>query len=235
MRRRDVAFFVTRMVARASVASLAARAAGAAGAACALWPGLAQTAEAPVELQDYIRLSKTLPVDLPTGRKIEVVEFFWYECPHCNAFEPALEAWASRLPDDVELRRVPVGFTPRQEVTQRLFYALQLLGRLQGEGTLHAKVYDAIHKRWNPPETERQWADFAARHGIDRARFLEVFRSDAVSSLLRKANTWADDAEVEGVPTLVVQGRYSTSPSRAGSRERALSVADYLIGLARGG
>lgn len=190
--------------------------------------------DVPVELQDYIRLSKTLPVELPAGKKIEVVEFFWYECPHCNAFEPLLEAWAARQAADVALRRVPVGFTPRHEVTQRLFYALQALGRLEGDSGLHAKVFDAIHNHWRAPSSERQWADFVAGHGVDRARFVEVFRSAEVSALLRRANQWADDAEVEGVPTLVVQGRYSTSPARAGSRERALVVTDHLIQLARG-
>jgi len=207
-------------------------------AAGATWPWLApaaaQTADVPVELQDYIRLAKPVPVaDLPTGRRIEVVEFFWYECPHCNAFEPVLEAWVGRLAADVEFRHVPVGFTPHQALTQRLFYTLQTLGRLHGTGSLHAKVYDAIHNRWRTPETERQWADFAAGHGVERARFVEVFRSDAVTALLRRANAWADAAEVEGVPTLVVHGRYSTSPARAGSRERALWVADHLIALAR--
>jgi protein dithiol oxidoreductase (disulfide-forming) len=194
------------------------------------WPVRAQ--EVPVELQDYVRLSKQVPVELPAGKRVEVVSFFWYECPHCNAFEPMLDAWVGRLAPDVEFRQVPVGFTPRHEVTQRLFYALRAMGRV-GDAGLHAKVYDAIHNRWRRPSSEAQWADFVAGHGVDRARFVEVFRSDEVTELLRKANQWAADAEIEGVPTLVVQGRYTTSPARAGSRDRALSVADYLIGLAR--
>jgi len=209
----------------------AAAAAGWPLATLTLTPARAQ--EVPVELQDYVRLSKALPVDLPAGKKIEVVEFFWYECPHCNAFEPVLQAWAQRLAPDVEFRYMPVGFTPRHELTQRLYYALKTMGRLDDGGVLHAKVYDAIHNSWRSPGSERQWADFVAGQGVDRARFVERFRSDEVSALLRKANQWADDAEVEGVPTLLIQGRYTTSPSRAGSRERALSVAEHLIRLAR--
>jgi thiol:disulfide interchange protein DsbA len=208
-------------------------------AAGAVLPGLARAQETPVELQDYVRLATPVPVELPAGKKLEVAEFFWYECPHCNAFEPVLEAWATRLAADVALRRVPVGFSPRHELTQRLFYALQVMGLvaraegLEGAGALHTQVYDVIHQRGRPPGSERQWADFVAGQGADRARFVEAFRSAEVTALVHKANRWADAAEVEGVPTLVVHGRYSTSPARAGSRERALAVADHLIQLAR--
>lgn len=197
------------------------------------WPWFARAQAVPIELEDYVRLTKDVPVELPTGKKVEVVEFFWYECPHCNAFEPVLEGWVGSLAADVEFRRVPVGFTPHHEMTQRLFYALQVMGRLYGANGLHAKVYDAIHNRWRAPASERQWAGFVAGHGVDRARFVETFRSDEVTALVRKATAWTDAAEVEGVPTLVVQGRYSTSPARASSRERALLVADHLIQLAR--
>ena len=197
------------------------------------WPRIVLAQEVPTELVDYVRLAKDVPVELPAGKKVEVVEFFWYECPHCNAFEPVLEAWVGRLAPDVEFRRVPVGFTRRHEVTQRLFYALQVMGRLYGASGLHAQVYDAIHNRSCSPTSERQWAEFVAGHGVDRTRFVEVFRSDEVTALVSKATTWTDAAEIEGVPTLVVQGRYSTSPARAGSRERALSVTDYLIQRAR--
>lgn len=197
------------------------------------WPRFLRAQDVPTELADYIRLTKDVPVELPAGKKVEVVEFFWYECPHCNAFEPVLEAWAGQLAADVEFRRVPVGFTPHHELTQRLFYALQVMGRLYGTNGLHSKVYDAIHNRWRAPSSERQWAGFVADHGVDRTRFVEVFRSDEVTALVRQATTWTDAAEIEGVPTLVVQGRYSTSPARAGTRERALWVADHLIQMAR--
>lgn len=215
MRRRELAFIVTGL---------------AMGTA---WPRIVRAQDVPTELVDYVRLSKDVPVELPAGKKVEVIEFFWYECPHCNAFEPVLEAWVGLLAPDVEFRRVPVGFTRRHEVTQRLFYALQVMSRLYGASGLHAQVFDAIHNRWRSPTSERQWADFVADHGVDRTRFVEVFRSDEVTALVRKATTWTDAAEIEGVPTLVVQGRYSTSPARAGSRERALSVADHLIQQAR--
>ena len=128
-----------------------ARLLGAAGAAVALPRVVAQPAT-PAEGVHYVRLAEPAPAG-PAG-KIEVIEFFWYECPHCNAFEPALEAWTKQQGDDVAFRRVPVWF--REEpftAQQRLFYALEALGALP---TLHRKVFYAIHgERFRMPMTRR--------------------------------------------------------------------------------
>src|SRR5574343_585811 len=96
---------------------------------------------APVAGRDYQKVEPFAPVGAPAG-KVEVVEFFWYSCPHCNAFEPLLEQWVKALPKDVAFRRVPVAFRDDFVPQQRLYYALEALGQLD---KLHAKVFQAIH------------------------------------------------------------------------------------------
>src|SRR5262245_36652276 len=118
-----------------------------AGTACVLastalgLPGLAFAQRLPQEGKDFRALKQRAAIEAPAG-KVEVVEFFWYNCPHCNAFEPQLQAWIKKLPADVAFRRVPVAFRADFHPQQRLFYTLEALGRLD---TLHAKVFHAIH------------------------------------------------------------------------------------------
>jgi protein dithiol oxidoreductase (disulfide-forming) len=180
----------------------------------------------PVELEDYVQLERPLEVSLPPGKKIELVEFFWYECPHCNAFQPLLVDWMRTLPADVALRYVPVGFTPRHEAAQRMFCALQVMGLAED---LHAKIYDAIHLRNRRIDFEYQMVSLVSGLGGDGARFREVVRSPEVASLARRATQLADAYGVDGVPTLGIQGRFRTSPAMTGGRERALRVAEVLI------
>ncbi|MEO7245495.1 MAG: thiol:disulfide interchange protein DsbA/DsbL, partial [Rubrivivax sp.] len=115
----------------------------AAGGLALLSGGAARAQGKPVEGTQYIKLAQPAPVSLSSpDKKVEVVEFFWYECPHCNTFEPLLEPWARQLPPDVAFHRVPVGFTARHQVAQRAYYALEEMGQLE---TLHSRVFAAIH------------------------------------------------------------------------------------------
>ena len=186
----------------------------------------------PVEVQDYVALDKPLQVTLAPGKAVEVIEFFWYECPHCNAFEPLLVQWLHRLPPDVQFRHVPVGFTPRHVATQRLFYALQALGELE---RLHAKVFDAIHRRSRRLSSEDAQRRFVAAEGVDEARFLEVLRSSGVATQVEAATRLADAYDVDSVPTLGIHGRFATGPAMTSSRQRTLAVADALIERCREG
>jgi len=179
----------------------------------------------PVAGDDFLVLDKQVGVEAPQG-KVEVVEFFWYECPHCNAFQPLLVDWMRTLPADVALRYVPVGFTPRHEAAQRMFCALQVMGLAED---LHAKIYDAIHLRNRRIDFEYQMVSLVSGLGGDGARFREVVRSPEVASLARRATQLADAYGVDGVPTLGIQGRFRTSPAMTGGRERALRVAEVLI------
>lgn len=190
---------------------------------------LAQGGE-PVEGTHYVKLSQAAPTSAPVG-KIEVVEFFWYGCPHCNHFEPYLAAWAAKLPADVVFRRVPVAFreTPFG-IHQRLFYALEAMGLLPA---LHAKVFHAIHEEGLKLDKPELIGDFIAKQGVDKAKFLGVMESFGVQTKCRQARTLADAYKIDGVPTVGIAGQYYTSVGLNGTPEKALATTDALINKVR--
>ena len=179
------------------------------------------------EGRDYKRVETPVPV---AEGKLEVVEFFGYWCPHCNAFEPALDAWAKKLPPQITFRRIPVAFTPGQEPLQRLYYAIEAMGQVD---TLHKKVFAALHAERKRLNTESDILDWAKTQGVDTAKLADTMKSFAVATKLRQSKQLADGYRIDGVPTLGIQGRFMTSPSIAGSPERALAVADALIAQSR--
>lgn len=185
----------------------------------------------PSEGKDYAVLAQPVRQNAP-AKKIEVIEFFWYGCPHCYAFEPFLEAWVQKLPADVVFHRVPWAIRPIPgQAHQRLFYALQTLGVLEA---VHRKVFDAFHNRVLHPEMEdapEVFADFLAKNGVDRAKFLDAYNSFTVRQVkVNEATRLADDYRVSGVPTLAVGGRFFTLP---GNPQPMLDTANYLIAKAR--
>jgi protein dithiol oxidoreductase (disulfide-forming) len=183
----------------------------------------------PEEGTDYLALDKRVSVDAPQG-KVEVIEFFWYSCPHCNAFEPKLEAWSKKLPADVVLRRVPVAFRDDFVPQQRLYYTLEALGKL---GELHAKVFQAIHADRQSINREDLILEWAAKQGLDQAKFKELYNSFSISTKTRRATQLQDAFKVQGVPAIGIAGRYYTDGTMAGTLDRALQVTDYLIAEAR--
>ena len=185
----------------------------------------------PVEGVNFIRLAKPAPVAAPAG-KVEVVEFFWYGCPHCNALEPALEAWIKKLPADVVFRRVPVAFGAVHEAHQRLFYTLEAMGQL---GAMHPKIFAAIHTQRQRLEKEAEQVAFLKGAGVDTAKYAEVSKSFSVQTKMRQAKQLAEAYDIDGVPTIGVHGRFVTSGSLAGDNVRALAVAEVLIARARNG
>lgn len=185
----------------------------------------------PVEGKDYVKLSQPVPLGtLPNGKKIEVVEFFWYECPHCNAFEPVLEPWTTRLPADVSFRRVPVGFTARHQVAQKVYYALEEMGVL---ASTHRKVFTAVHGQGQRLGSDADALALVGGLGIDKAKFADTYKSFQVSTKASKARQLSDSYKIDGVPALGINGRYFTAASLAGSHEAALAVADFLITRSR--
>lgn len=179
--------------------------------------------------RDYRVLGKPVPVQAPAG-KIEVVEFFWYSCPHCYAFEPLLEDWRKRQPAEIAFRRVPVAFRDDFVPQQRLFYTLEAMGKLE---ELHSKIFQAIHKDGEPTDREDRILAFVQKHGLNRARFQELYNSAAVSEKARKARELQDLFEVDGVPAMGVAGRFYTDGTLAGGRERTLLIVDHLVAEAR--
>jgi protein dithiol oxidoreductase (disulfide-forming) len=209
----------------------AASVAAAASLGAAALPGVAQAqAKAFKEGSDYLLLDKPAPTEVPAGQ-VEVVEFFWYSCPHCNAFEPQLEAWTKKAPKDVTLRRVPVSFRPDFEPQQRLFYVLEGMGKVE---ELHKKVFYAIHVDKQPLNTEALLTAWAEKQGINKGKFTEMYNSFSVSTKARKATQLQNLYKVDGVPALGIGGRYYTSGDLAQNMDRALQVADYLVGQSRG-
>lgn len=180
---------------------------------------------------EYLVLDKPAPTEAAAG-KVEVIEFFWYSCPHCNRFEPQLEAWIKKAPKDVSVRRVPVAFRPEFEPQQRLYYVLESMGKVDD---MQLKVFNAIHTEKLPLTTGEQIAVWVEKQGIDKAKFLEAYNSFPVVTKVRKATQLQDFYKVQGVPALGVAGRYYTDGTQAETMERALLVVDYLVGISRKG
>lgn len=194
---------------------------------------------APVLDTDYVKLVERQPVD--TGKKVEVIEFFAYYCPHCYAFEPALEAWVKKQGDDIVFKRVHIqggaGVLPQQ----RLFYTLDAMGLLN---QYHQKVFDAMHQEHLRLSSDEQVFDWATQNGIDRAKFVDTYRSFGIQARLRRAGAMMDSYGVDRWPLVVIDGRYITSPSHAGAgapegtteaqqQQQALQVMDFLVAKAK--
>ena len=184
--------------------------------------------QSPKEGVDYLTLDK--PAATESAGKIEVVEFFWYSCPHCNRFEPQLEEWAKKMPKDVVLRRAPVAFRPDFEPQQRLYFVLEAMNKVE---ELHRKVFYAIHVEKQALNSQPLIADWIEKQGVDKAKFTEAYNSFPVATKARKASLLQDAYKVDGVPALGVAGKYYTSGSLAQTMERALIVTDHLLGLVR--
>jgi thiol:disulfide interchange protein DsbA len=207
-----------------------------AGAACVLGmaalglPAAARAqAKKPEEGVEYLVLQKPAQVEAPAGR-IEVVDFFWYSCPHCNAFAPQMSAWSRRVPPDVSLRHVPIAFRDDFVPQQRLYYTLEALGKAD---ELHLKVFEAIHKERQDLTREAGILQWAGKQGLDTEKFRELYNSFTVSTKARRATQVQEMYKVEGVPALGVAGRYYTDATMAGGMDKALQVVDYLVAETR--
>jgi len=187
---------------------------------------------APAAGIDYIVLNPPQATDSPG--KVEVIEFFWYRCPHCYVLEPTLENWLKRLPRDAQFKRVPGIFNEDWAIDARIFYSLEALGELE---RLHRPLFDAIHQEGGVRlrgDVYAKWAtNWLSKHGVDVAKYDAVFRSFTVESKVRRATQMSQGYRIDGVPTLTVQGRYVVSATMSGERQVMLKVTDYLIGEAR--
>ena len=174
---------------------------------------------------EYVTLDQ--PISTEAGPdKIELIEFFWYSCPHCNAFEPLFKQWMARQDKDVFIKRVPVRFRDDFEPQQRMYYVLEALGKLE---PLHGRLFQAIHVDRQPLSSEGQLADWAKKNGIAASDFQQAYSSFGVTSKARRATQLQQAFKVQGVPSLGIAGRYYTDGSLAGGMERALLIADSLI------
>jgi len=185
----------------------------------------------PVEGTNYVRL--TQPVPVPSNGKIELIEFFWYGCPHCNAFEPTLDAWQKKLPDDVAFKRVPVAFSEEPFVAhQRIFYALESMGLVD---KMHRKVFYAIHNERMRLAKPDEIATLMGKSGVDPAKFLEAYNSFSVQTKAAQARQLAQAYKIDAVPAMGVQGRYYITGTMAGGNEKMPAVVDVLVQRIRKG
>lgn len=188
--------------------------------------GVAQAQGGPVEGTHFVRLQTQAPVTLPEGKKIEIVEFFSYECPHCNTFDPIIHEWSKKLPADVSFRQIPVGFVARYQAHQRMFYALEEMGQL---ATIHRRFFTAIHVQGRRFNNDADVLAYVKEQGVDADRFSNLVKSFQVTTKANRARQLTDAYKIDGVPTVGVHGRFYTSAALAGSHERALAVVDVLM------
>lgn len=174
--------------------------------------------------QHYVELQKPVPVSQPG--KIEVVEMFWYGCPHCYYLEPALNAWAEKLPADVNFVRVPALFGGNRDTHGQLFITLDLM---KIETKVRHAVFDALHKQGKELKDPEEMAEFLAEQGVDADAFLNTYNSFAVKGQMAKARQLARAYQITGVPVLIVNGKYRFDVRSAGGEEQLLQVANYLI------
>ena len=180
------------------------------------------------EGKDYAKLTKPVTPTGPAG-KVEVVEFFWYSCSHCNEFEPALARWMTTAPKNTSVQRVPVAFNASFAAQQKLYYTLEGMGKVD---ELHQRVFRAIHvERQNLSKEDAIFAWVAKQPGMDMVKFKEVYNSFSVASQVRRATQLQEAYGVEGVPSMGVGGRYYTDGTMAGSMPSVLAVVNHLIGI----
>ena len=166
----------------------------------------------PVNGVDYRTLDKAQQTN--SGTKIEVTEFFWYSCPHCNAFEPALEEWVKKQGNNIVFKRVPIAFRESFAPQQRLYYTIEAMGKTD---ELHKKIFQAIHGGRQSLDTDAQIADFIEKQGVDRKKFLDLYNSFDVQTKVRRVAQLQEGYKIDGVPLIAINGRYLTSPSIVGA------------------
>ena len=189
--------------------------------------GLSAHAE-PVAGQQYVELKSPVPISKPG--KVEVVELFWYGCPHCYQFESTLNPWVEELPEDVNFVRVPALFGGIWNVHGQASLTLE---SMKVEGKVHDAVFNAIHQEKKKLASAEEFADFVATQGVDRDTFLSTFNSFAVKGQMEKAKKLAMAYQVTGVPVMIVGGKYRFDIGSSGGPREALGVADYLIAKER--
>ena len=162
--------------------------------------------------------------------KIEVLEFFAYTCPHCAVLDPLLQTWMKTLPSDVVVTQVPVVFSATYKPLAQLYYALEAMNRLD----LHPLVFKAIHEEHKRIFTKADMADWLVTQGVDKAKFEAMFDSFGVLSKTERAARLSQSYNVEGTPSMAVDGKYLTSPSEAGGYQQTIDVTADLIKKVRG-
>jgi protein dithiol oxidoreductase (disulfide-forming) len=166
-----------------------------------------------------------IPTSVPEG-KVEVVEFFWYGCPHCYNLEPKMEAWLKKKPDNVVFKRVPSPLNPSWTVHAQFYYAAEALGVID---QLHKPLFDAMHREKRKLFDKNSLIDFAVEHGVDRQKFTDAWNSFGVYVKVQQARKLGQRYGLDGVPAIGINGKYMTSGSLAGTYSHMFEIVDELV------
>jgi thiol:disulfide interchange protein DsbA len=166
------------------------------------------------------------PMRAQDGDDVEVLELFWYGCPHCYHLEPNIKQWLARKPDGVSFRRLPAAASPRWVPHAKAYYAAEMLGQLD---KLHEPLFKALHDERRKIFSDQQIIAFAAEQGIDEDAFRNAYNSFPVDMQVRKSGELVRHYKIDGVPAMVVNGKYVTSATQAGSTDRMFLIVDQLV------
>ena len=176
----------------------------------------------------YGELNPPQPVE--NASKIEVIEFFWYGCPHCYSLEPYIETWLKKLPPDVEFRRVPAVFNSRWGHDAAIFYTLEAMGLVD---KLHRPLFDAIHKSGLRTDNEAAFSEWLQKNGVDPKKFMDTMKSFGVQSKVKRAVQQTVAYKIDGTPAMAVAGRYTVSADQGRTQPGMLQSVDGLVALVR--
>lgn len=173
---------------------------------------------------EYERVNPSVPTTT-SGKTVEVVEMFWYGCPHCFQFEPKLHKWLKTKPANVKFIRVPATFYPLWKLHGRAFYTAEVLGV---SDKLHKTLFDTYHLQRNRLDSEKKLRELFVKHGVKGSDFDDVFHSFAVETKLARAVDLTKRYGISGVPSMIVNGKYRASEKHRGGPSM-LDVVDHLI------
>lgn len=165
-----------------------------------------------------------------SGERIEVIDFFFYACPYCNELLPHLDRWIKRKPADVVFRHVPVVRHDSWVPLAKTYYTLEAMGEVE---RLHAAVYRSYHVEDLSMSQDKVIAEWAEKHGLDREKFMAIYRSDETRQKVDLARKMTMDYDIQGTPSIVVDGRYLTSSSMTPGMPQVIPIIDGLVRLAR--
>ena len=195
-----------------------------------------QASQPPVAGKEYLVVKPPQPTD--NGNKVEVMEFFWYGCPHCASLQPALEVWLKRKPTDVDFKRVPAVFQDSWVPLTRAYYTIEAMGLID---KLHQEMFSTLHKQRATLKDANAIFDWATGKGVDRKKFTDTYNSFGVNGKTQRSIELTRKFDIPGTPALVIDGKFIASPSMTMKSERVIDydryfeVVDALIAEARKG
>ena len=177
-----------------------------------------------VEGQHYMPITPPQPTS--SKDKVEVVELFWYGCPHCYRLEPYVKRWLKKKPKNVKFVRMPGVLNPQWEIHARAYYAAEVLGVVE---KIHAPMFEAIHEKKNRINNEAAIMALFKQHGVSENDFKKAFKSFAVETKLRRAKDMGRRYGARFVPAIIVNGKYLTGAQSAGGNSKVFKVVDQLV------